>query len=73
MALTSRKLMMTSVAIGAVAVATLALSVSTDAWLFTIETQELMNSFKNATEIHVTHSHMGLWKVCTLAGKFIYK
>lgn len=62
--------MVTSVVVGAVAVAILALSVSTDAWLFTKETREAMNKFKNATEVHITEAHMGLWKVCTNIGRY---
>lgn len=69
MVFTPRSLMVTSVVVGAIAVATLALSVATDAWLFTKETSETMNRFANATEVRVVNAHMGLWKVCSNTGK----
>ncbi len=63
MVFTPRALMIVSVVVGAVAVTTLALSVSTDAWLYTKETTEKGLS-RNDT-VKIVHSHMGLWKVCT--------
>jgi hypothetical protein len=59
--------MVTSVVVGAVAVATLALSVATDAWLFTKETMEVQS--KNKTVELTIEAQMGLWKVCVNTGK----
>ncbi|XP_053389775.1 voltage-dependent calcium channel gamma-5 subunit-like isoform X2 [Mercenaria mercenaria] len=65
MVFTPRGLMVTSVVVGAVAVATLALSVATDAWLFTTETMEHP---ENKTVNMVIKAQMGLWKVCLNTG-----
>lgn len=70
MVFTPRGLMVTSVVVGAVAVATLALSVATDAWLFTTETME--NPKGNQTEKLVIQAQMGLWKVCVNTGLLLY-
>lgn len=67
---TPRGLMVTSVVVGAVAVATLALSVATDAWLFTKETLEMTAG--NKTIQLVVQSQMGLWKVCGNTGGRIF-
>lgn len=67
MMFTPRGLMITSVVVGAVAVATLALSVATDAWLFTTEIMENMK--ENQTEEITVYAQMGLWKVCMNYGK----
>lgn len=66
MPFSARGLMVTSAAVGAIAVATLALSVATDAWLFTKETMEKIQG--NETVIKVVEVHMGLWKVCGVHG-----
>ena len=60
--------MIISVVVGAVAVATLALSVATDAWLYTTEETEFEEY--NTTRKTVIKAQMGLWKVCKLEGKF---
>lgn len=70
MVFTPRGLMVTSVVVGAVAVATLALSVATDAWLFTTETME--NPQGNQTEKLVIKAQMGLWKVCVNTGVLLH-
>ena len=58
--------MIISVVVGAVAVATLALSVATDAWLYTTEETEFEEY--NTTRKTVIKAQMGLWKVCKLEG-----
>ena len=60
--------MIVSVVVGAVAIATLALSVATDAWLYTTETTELLEV--NFTRKTTIKAQMGLWKVCKIDGKF---
>lgn len=71
MVFTPRGLMITSVVVGAIAVATLALSVATDAWLFTKETMEVPAG--NKTGELTIEAQMGLWKVCVNTGKFSEK
>lgn len=70
MAITTRIWMIISVVVGAVAVATLALSVATDAWLYTTETTEHQES--NATRKTTIKAKMGLWKVCKLERKLTF-
>ena len=66
MAISTRIWMIISVVVGAVAVATLALSVATDAWLYTTETTEFLEV--NFTRTTTIKAQMGLWKVCKLEG-----
>lgn len=68
MVFTPRGLMVTSVVVGAIAVATLALSVATDAWLFTTEIVETPEG--NRTIKLTIQAQMGLWKVCLNTGRF---
>ncbi|KAL4239580.1 regulation of AMPA receptor [Mactra antiquata] len=68
MVFTPRGLMIASVVVGAIAVATLALSVATDAWLFTTEIMESQKD-NNTVEKIVVKAQMGLWKVCLNTGE----
>jgi len=53
-----------SFSLGAIAVVTLALSVATDAWLFTVEPGK--DQFQNETVTFPVFVRSGLWRVCTI-------
>ena len=61
--------MIISMVVGAVAIATLALAVATDAWLYTTETTEFLEV--NFTRKITIKAQMGLWKVCKVEGRFV--
>ena len=68
MAISTRIGIIISVVVGAIVVVTLALSVATDAWLYTTETTEFVEV--NFTRKTTIKAQMGLWKVCKLEGTF---
>lgn len=53
-----------SFSIGAIALVTLALSVSTDAWLFTAE--PVNKVIENQSYAFTINVRSGLWRVCTI-------
>ncbi|OWF49849.1 Voltage-dependent calcium channel gamma-7 subunit [Mizuhopecten yessoensis] len=60
-----KALTIVSFSMGAIALVTLALSVSTDAWLFTLE--PVTATLENQTYNINMNIRSGLWRVCTVA------
>ncbi|XP_060063473.1 voltage-dependent calcium channel gamma-7 subunit-like [Ylistrum balloti] len=60
-----KSLTIVSFSMGAIALVTLVLSVSTDAWLFTVE--PVTGTVDNQTFVINMNVRSGLWRVCTIA------